>query len=186
MRTRQNILFTVLALMVVVLMLSCVRHRKHLTNAPRQQQDFPERIVNQDNEPCVEVQEIDTLAEEQEIAYVSNDNEVVEDDESDAPQEPVVTTRHSHRRDNTAQSSTPNPAPKKEVVPASPSPSTPGIGDDNNSMAYNDNYGYNDDYSSGSYYDDQPHYDVPSSVSSMRPVQPRGKFRKFNPQNNRW
>ena len=172
--------------MIVALMLSCVRHRKHLTNAPRQQQDFPERIVNQDNEPCVEVQEIDTLAEEQEIAYVSNDNEVVEDDESDAPQESVVTTRHSHRRDNTAQTSTPNPAPKKEVVPASPSPSTPSIGDDNNSMAYNDNYGYDDDYNSGSYYDDQPHYDVPSSVSSMRPVQPRGKFRKFNPQNNRW
>ena len=186
MRTRRNILFTVLALMAVVLMLSCVRHRKHLTKAPRQQQDFPERIVNQDNQPYVEAQEIDTLAEEQEIAYVSNDNEVIEDDESDAPQEPVVTTRHSHRRDNTAQSSTPNPAPKKEVVPASPSPSTPGVVDDNNSMAYNDNYGYDDDYSNGSYYDDQPHYDVPSSVSSMRPVQPRGKFRKFNPQNNRW
>lgn len=167
-------------------MLSCVRHRKHLTNAPRQQQDFPERIVNQDNEPCVEAQEIDTLAKEQEVAYVPEDNEVIEDDESDAPQEPVVTARHSHRRDNNAQASAPNPAPKKEVVPASPSPSTPSVVDDNNSMAYNDNYGYDDDYSSGSYYDDQPHYDVPSSVSSMRPVQPRGKFRKFNPQNNRW
>ena len=186
MRTRRNILFTVLALMVVVLMLSCVRHRKHLTKAPRQQQDFPERIVNQDNEPCVEVQEMDTLAEEQEIAYVSNDNEVIEEDESDAPQEPVVTTRHSHRRDNTAQASTPEPSPKKEATPVSSSPSTPSIVDDNRSMAYNDNYGYDDDYSSGSYYDDQPHYDVPSSVSSMRPVQPRGKFRKFNPQNNRW
>lgn len=185
MRTRQNILFTVLALMVVALMLSCLRHRKHLTKAPSQQQDFPERIVNQDNEPCVDVQEIDTLAEE-DVAYAPEDNEVAEEEESDAPQEPLVTTRHSHRSDNTAQASTPKPAPKKEVGPASQSPSTPSVVDDNNSMAYNDNYGYNDDYSSGSYYDDQPHYDVPSSVSSMRPVQPRGKFRKFNPQNNRW
>lgn len=185
MRTRRNILFTVLALMVVVLMLSCARHRKRLTKAPRQQQDFPERIVNQDNEPYVEAQEIDTLAEE-EIAYVSNDNDVVEEDESVAPQEPEVTTRHSHRRDNTAQASATKSAPKKEVAPANPSPSTPSVVDDNSSMAYNDNHDYYNDYSSGSYYDDQPHYDVPSSVSSMRPVQPRGKFRKFNPQNNRW
>lgn len=185
MRTRRNILFTILALMVVVLMLSCVRHRKHLTKAPKQQQDFPERVVNQDSEPYVEAQEIDTLAEE-DVAYVSNDNEVVEEDESDAPQESAVTTRQSHRRDNTVQASTPKPSPKKEMTPVSPSPSTPSVVDDNNSMAYNDNYDYDDDYSSGSYYDDQPHYDVPSSVSSMRPVQPRGKFRKFNPQNNRW
>ena len=185
MRTRRNILFTVLALMVVVLMLSCVRHRKRLTSAPKQQQNFPERIMNQDDEPYVEAQDVDTLAEEQEVAYVPEENEVVEE-VSDAPQEPVVTTRHSHRRDNTAQTSSPKPAPKKEVAPTSPSPTTPSVTDDNNSMAYNDNYGYNDDYSRGSYYDDQPHYDVPPSVSSQRPVQPRGKFRKFNPHNNSW
>lgn len=186
MRTRQNILFTVLALMVVVLMLSCTRHRKRLTSAPKQQQNFPERVVNQDSEPYVEAQEVDTLAEEQEIAYVAEDNEVVEEEESDAPQEPVVAKPRDHRRDNTAHTSIPKPAPKNEVAPASQAPSTPSIVDDNNSMAYNDKHDLVDDYSSGSYYDDQPHYDVPPSVSSMRPVQPRGKFRKFNPQNNRW
>ncbi len=181
-----NILKTILATIVALLIMSACHEHKKYQDELSQQQEFPERIVStqHDNGPDCYDETVDTTIEQQTV-----DNNSLIKEGNDKDKEKLV-SNHKSSTTSGKQEAKSIYKTKKSHSSYNDAPYAERKTADELEVEYHDVFGDSfldhiddEEYDAAEEYDYEDHWQkMPQEIVQQRPVMPHGKFHKFNPK----